>query len=110
MLTGKNLLNELVDELNELKLSHMAAKLDSLYHAPGFLELDHMTLLAELIGDEYREKLSKTLTNRLRTTILHYRLIINRLSYRFSLQYTLPSQPPLREGLPFLLCKIAFPI
>lgn len=37
-------------------------------------------------------------------------LIINRLSYRFSLQYTLPSQPPLREGLPFLLCKIAFPI
>lgn len=44
------------------------------------------------------------------STILHYRLIINRLSYRFSLQYTLPSQPPLREGLPFLLCKIAFPI
>ncbi len=35
MLTGKNLLNELVDQLNELKLSHMAAKLDSLYHAPG---------------------------------------------------------------------------
>ena len=31
MLTGKNLLNEFVDELNELKLSHMAAKLDSLY-------------------------------------------------------------------------------
>lgn len=72
MLTGKNLLNELVDELNELKLSHMAAKLDSLYHAPGFLELDHMTLLAELIGDEYREKLSKTLTNRLRTAQLFY--------------------------------------
>lgn len=44
------------------------------------------------------------------STILHYRLIINRLSYRFSLQYTLPSQPPLREGLPFLLCKISFPI
>jgi hypothetical protein len=34
MLTGKNLLNELVDQLNELKLSHMAAKLDSLYYAP----------------------------------------------------------------------------
>lgn len=50
MLTGKALLNELVDELNELKLSHMAAKLDSMYHAPGFLEMDHMTLLAELIG------------------------------------------------------------
>ena len=70
MLTGKNLLNELVDQLNELKLSHMAAKLDSLYYAPGFLEMDHMTLLAELIGDEYREKLSKTLLNRLRTAKL----------------------------------------
>lgn len=70
MLNGKNLLNELVDQLNELKLSHMAAKLDSLYYAPGFLEMDHMTLLAELIGDEYREKLSKTLLNRLRTAKL----------------------------------------
>lgn len=35
MLTGKNLLNELVDELNELKLSHMAVKLDSMYNTPG---------------------------------------------------------------------------
>ena len=70
MLTGKNLLNELVDQLNELKLSLMAAKLDSQYYAPGFLEMDHMTLLAELIGDEYREKLSKTLLNRLRTAKL----------------------------------------
>lgn len=70
MLTGKNLLNELVDELNELKLSHMAVKLDSMYNTPGFLEMDHMTLLAELIGAEYQEKLSKTLTNRLRTAKL----------------------------------------
>ncbi len=70
MLTGKALLNELVDELNELKLPHMAAKLDSLYHSPGFLEMDRMTLLAELIGNEYQEKLSKTLHNRLRTAKL----------------------------------------
>lgn len=70
MLTGKTLLNELVDELNELKLPHMAAKLDSLYHAPEFLEMDRLTLLAELIGNEYQEKLSKTLHNRLRTAKL----------------------------------------
>lgn len=63
MLTGKNLINELVDELSELKLSHMAVKLDSMYNAP-------VTLLAELIGAEYQEKLSKTLTNRLRTAKL----------------------------------------
>ena len=32
MLTGTVLINELVDELNELKLSTMAATLDDLYH------------------------------------------------------------------------------
>lgn len=32
MLTGTALINELVDELNELKLSTMAATLDDLYH------------------------------------------------------------------------------
>jgi DNA replication protein DnaC len=70
MLTGTALLNELVDELNELKLSHMAATLDGLYHQPGFLEMDHMTLIAELIGPEFREKVSKVLTNRLRAAKL----------------------------------------
>ena len=39
MLTGTALINELVDELNELKLSTMAATLDDLYHKPGFLEI-----------------------------------------------------------------------
>lgn len=70
MLTGKALLNELVDELNELKLSHMAATLDGLYHQPGFLKMEHMTLIAELIGPEFREKVSKALTNRLRVAKL----------------------------------------
>ena len=50
MLTGTVLINELVDELNELKLSTMAATLDDLYHKPGFLEMDRLTLIAELIG------------------------------------------------------------
>ena len=44
MLTGTALINELVDELNELKLSTMAATLDDLYHKPGFLEMDRLTL------------------------------------------------------------------
>ena len=33
MLTETDLMNELVDELNELKLSTMAATLDDLYHS-----------------------------------------------------------------------------
>ena len=45
MLTGTVLINELVDELNELKLSTMAATLDDLYHKPGFLEMDRLTLI-----------------------------------------------------------------
>lgn len=71
MLTGSNLLNELIDELNELKLSHMAAELDKLYHAPGFLEKDHLTLFAELIGTEYQDRITKTINNRLRTAKLY---------------------------------------
>ena len=65
MLTGTVLINELVDELNELKLSTMAATLDDLYHKPGFLEMDRLTLIAELIGPQFQEKVSTTLKNRL---------------------------------------------
>lgn len=65
MLTGTALINELVDELNELKLSTMAATLDNLYHKPGFLEMDHLTLIAELIGPQFQEKISTTFKNRL---------------------------------------------
>lgn len=65
MLTGTELMNELVDELNELKLSTMAATLDDLYHRPGFLEMDRLTMIAELIGPQFQEKVSTTLKNRL---------------------------------------------
>ena len=65
MLTGTELVNELVDELNELKLSTMAATLDDLYHRPGFLEMDRLTMIAELIGPQFQEKVSTTLKNRL---------------------------------------------
>lgn len=66
MLTGTSLLNELVDQLNELKLSQMAVTLEELYHKPGFLEMDRMMLIADLISPEYHDKVSKTLNNRLR--------------------------------------------
>jgi DNA replication protein DnaC len=70
MLTGNTLLNELVDELNMLKLPRMAVALDELYHHPEFLEKDRMTLLAEIIAPEYQEKVSKTLNNRLKAAKL----------------------------------------
>lgn len=70
MLTGNNLLNTLVDELNELGLPNMAAELDKLYASPGFLEMDHLTLISELISPEYRDKISKRINNRLRSAKL----------------------------------------
>lgn len=71
MLTGTELMNELVDELNELKLTKMAATLDELYHHPGFLEMDRLTLIAELIGPQFQERISTTLKNRLTTARLN---------------------------------------
>lgn len=70
MLTGSNLLNTLVDELNELGLPNMAAELDKLYASPGFLEMDYLTLLSELISPEYRDKISKRINNHLRSAKL----------------------------------------
>lgn len=52
MHTGTALINELVDALNGLKLSTMAATLCDLYHKPEFLEMDNFTLIAELIGSQ----------------------------------------------------------
>ena len=63
MLTGTALINELVDELNELKLSTMAATLDDLYHKPGFLEMDRLTLIAERKGQTTRLSLNPFLVH-----------------------------------------------
>ena len=45
MLTGTALINELVDELNELKLSTMAATLDDLITNPDFWKWIGLRLL-----------------------------------------------------------------
>ena len=66
MLTGETLTNTLVDELNDLGLPNMAATLDALYHSERFLQLDHLSLIAELIEPEYHDKISKRINNRLR--------------------------------------------
>ena len=64
MLTGKALVESLVDNLNELGMPNMAATLEDVYRRPGFLEMDHLTLIAELIGAEYKDKVSKRVNNR----------------------------------------------
>lgn len=66
MLTGEALTNTLVDELSDLGLPNMAATLDSIYRSERFLQLDHLSLIAELIEPEYQDKISKRVNNRLR--------------------------------------------
>lgn len=66
MLTGEALTNTLVDELNDLGLPNMAATLDTLYRSERFLQLDRLSLIAELIEPEYHDKVSKRVNNRLR--------------------------------------------
>jgi len=66
MVTGEKMLNTLVDELNDLGMPNMAASLDMIYHSERFLNLDHLTLMSELIGSEYQDKISKRINNRLR--------------------------------------------
>ncbi len=70
MLTGISLMNTLVDELNDLGLPNMAATLDTLYRSEKFLNMDHLTLISELIEPEYRDKVSKRINNRLRSSRL----------------------------------------
>ncbi len=65
MLTGNSLLDTLVDELNELGLPNMAVELDRLYASHGFLEMDRLELISELIFSEYRDEIIKRINNRL---------------------------------------------
>ena len=69
-------INELVDELNELKLFNMASALDSLYGSGPFNVLDNVTLLEKIIEPEYENKTSQrfqipaeTGSSRRRTTV-----------------------------------------
>lgn len=102
MLTGNTLLNTLVDELNELGLPNMAAELDKLYAAPGFLEMDRLTLISELISPEYKDKISKRINNRLRSAKL--------IGCPAELEYCKDSREReyLPSGIPQLLATLDF--
>jgi len=66
MITGNVLVNTLIDELNDMGLSNMAAALDTMYHSEQFLKKDHLTLLSDLIAPEYENKISKRFLNHLK--------------------------------------------
>lgn len=70
MMTGLKLMNQLVDELNDLGLPNMAATLDSLYRSERFMNIDKLSLIAELVEPEYKEKMTIRINGRLRKSRL----------------------------------------
>lgn len=58
--------NELICQLNALNLPHMASALEVLYHSSSFDSIDRVSLLEELIEEEYQEKTSQKFQNRLK--------------------------------------------
>lgn len=70
MLTGKELFNTLVEELNDMGLPGMSATLDEMYRSPNFLELGPLMAIANLVEPEYQKKMNKRILSRLRSAHL----------------------------------------
>jgi hypothetical protein len=53
MNTGTKELKSILDELDELKLPHMAAELETLYKQPAFVNTGRLELISTIIHAEY---------------------------------------------------------
>ena len=70
MITGKKVLNGLVDSLNEMSLSKMAGALQAVYKSERYNFLDHLSFLSEIVTPEYNARMETRLNNRLSTAHL----------------------------------------
>lgn len=70
MLTGKDFVLDLEEQLNTIKLPLMALKLDELFRSPEYPTMDKLDFLSVLLAPEVRDKVSKTINNRLRNAKL----------------------------------------
>ena len=52
---SKELIYEIEDQLQFLKLNRMAETLDELFHSKDFLEMDKVSLLSRMIDAEYQD-------------------------------------------------------
>ena len=53
MNTGTKELKSILEELDELKLPHMAAELEALYKQPDFVNTGRLELISSIIHAEY---------------------------------------------------------
>lgn len=67
MITGEDLVLDLEEQMNSMKLPLMALKLDELYRSSEYPYMDKLDFLSALIAPEFKDKLTKTINNRLRT-------------------------------------------
>ena len=61
MVTGKDLVLDLEEQLNTIKLPLMALKLDELFRSPDYPAIDKLDFLSILLAPEVRDKVSKVL-------------------------------------------------
>ena len=54
MNTGQELVLDLAEQLNTIKLPLMALKLDELYRSPGYPAMDKLDFLSALLAPEFR--------------------------------------------------------
>lgn len=65
MNTGTKELKSILDELDELKLPHMAAELETLYKQPAFVNTGRLELISAIIHSEYIVKITNRYTSNL---------------------------------------------
>lgn len=66
MNTGKKELQSILQELEELKLPHMATKLEELYHQPAFVDTGRLELISAIVHEEYTAAIENRYTSRLK--------------------------------------------
>jgi len=66
MNTGTKELKSILEELDELKLPHMAAELETLYKQPAFVNTGRLELISAIIHAEYIVTTTSRYTSRLK--------------------------------------------
>ena len=56
MTKGNDLLLDIEEQMNAIKLSLMVLKLDELYRSPDFLSMDKLDFISELLAPEFKDK------------------------------------------------------
>ena len=65
MNTGTKELKSILEELDELKLPHMAVELETLYKQPAFVNTGRLELISAIIHAEYTVTIANRYTSRL---------------------------------------------